>query len=172
MADEAVSSENEIWKPIPGFEGRYCASSLGRIKSEITGKVRRQHIIRGGYLGVGLAPRPMVQQTKKVHRLICETFHGAPPLNADAAHADGNRQNNRASNLRWATRAENMQDAVRSGTSSRGQRHGNAILTNEKVRSMRARWESGTSIHQVSREFGVSFACAYKAVKRISWVEV
>lgn len=45
----------------------------------------------------------------KVHRLICEAFHGAPPFDgAVCIHIDENSANNRPSNLKWGTQKENL----------------------------------------------------------------
>ncbi len=41
-----------------------------------------------------------------VARVVTETFHGPPPLNAIAHHADGDLVNNDRSNVRWAQRGE------------------------------------------------------------------
>lgn len=46
---------------------------------------------------------------KKVHRLVCEAFHGAPPFEgAVVIHLDENALNNRPENLRWGTQKENL----------------------------------------------------------------
>ena len=56
--------EKEIWKDIPGFEGHYQASTLGRIKSldrkdtlgrSLKGRIMKQGETRGKYLTVGLS---------------------------------------------------------------------------------------------------------------------
>jgi hypothetical protein len=45
----------------------------------------------------------------KVHRLVCEAFHGPPPFEkAVVIHIDENALNNRPENLRWGTQKENM----------------------------------------------------------------
>lgn len=133
MAAKAPSPDNEIWKDIPGFEGVYQASNLGRIRSlprkkrhkspygrwyeqNLKGRVLRQRHNEKGYklvqlsrVEAGLKPKPY-----RVHRLICLTFHGPPEGDRnEAAHNDGIRDNNRSDNLRWATRAENMADVAK-----------------------------------------------------------
>lgn len=48
-----------------------------------------------------------------VHRLVCEAFHGPKPTpKHEVAHWDGDKTNNTAPNLRWATHKENCQDTV------------------------------------------------------------
>lgn len=45
----------------------------------------------------------------KIHRLVCEAFHGPPPFHgAVVIHCDENALNNRPSNLRWGTQKENL----------------------------------------------------------------
>jgi hypothetical protein len=44
-----------------------------------------------------------------VHRIVCSAFQGAPPLKGHIVdHIDTNRANNRAENLRWLSRLENV----------------------------------------------------------------
>jgi hypothetical protein len=45
----------------------------------------------------------------KVHRLVCEAFHGPPPFDrAVVIHLDEDATNNRADNLKWGTQKENL----------------------------------------------------------------
>lgn len=52
----------------------------------------------------------------RVHRLICQTFHGNPPNFGERKvlirHLDGDRMNSRPENLAWGTYAQNYQDYV------------------------------------------------------------
>ena len=45
----------------------------------------------------------------KIHRLICEAFHGPPPDGKNVVlHLDENALNNRPENLSWGTQKENL----------------------------------------------------------------
>lgn len=45
----------------------------------------------------------------KIHRLVCEAFHGLVPFErAVVLHLDENALNNRPENLRWGTQKENL----------------------------------------------------------------
>lgn len=45
----------------------------------------------------------------KVHRLVCEAFHGPPPFpRAVVIHKDECGTNNRPENLKWGTQKENL----------------------------------------------------------------
>lgn len=102
----------EIWKPIPGYDGWYEASSLGRIRtnhymngSEV--RVMKYEQNQDHYCRVELRK----QGTRKkhmVHQLIALTFIPNPEGKPYVDHKDGNRHNNAVDNLRWCTHAENM----------------------------------------------------------------
>jgi hypothetical protein len=50
-----------------------------------------------------------------VHRLVLETWRGPCPPGREARHLDGDASNNRLTNLRWGTHAENTWDVIRHG---------------------------------------------------------
>lgn len=123
---------SEFWKPIPSTNSLYQASSLGRIKGRF-GRVLSPlfEAKRGGYKSIqvrGCAP-PI---RRRVARLVCEAFHGAPPDGFEADHIDGNRINDCPENLRWLSVEENR--ARR--TPPAGERNGNAKITLEEAREV------------------------------------
>jgi len=45
----------------------------------------------------------------KIHRIVCEAFHGLAPFDrAVVLHLDENALNNKPENLRWGTQKENL----------------------------------------------------------------
>lgn len=73
------------------------------------------------------------------HRLTAEAFFGPPPSKSHHVnHIDGCKQNNSASNLEWATPAENDRHATENGLKPYGSGHWAAKLTDEQVREIRA----------------------------------
>lgn len=116
----------EIWKDIPGYEGKYQASSLGRIRSLdrqigtpgtvgckfMKGRVLRPGPTKSGHLyvvlGHGAAGTP-------VHQLIALTFIGPRPEGTEVCHNDGDPTNNQADNLRYDTRTNNILDVFKNG---------------------------------------------------------
>ena len=114
----------ERWRPVPGYEGSYAASSHGRIRSldRITdrgrnwrGRLLTPTPMKNGYLLVTLW-RGGRQRTQLVHRLVLSAFHGPCPDGSEALHRDGIRTNNYLENLSWGTHSENQLDQVCHGT--------------------------------------------------------
>lgn len=129
-----MTGMSEIWKPARGFEGSYEVSNLGRVRGKdrtlvnVNGVARKwagrlisPNIDHDGYQWVHLRSNGMRKRIS-VHSLVLGTFVGARPENLDVAHSDGNPMNNKLSNLRYCTRAENMMDLVRSGGHEKMQR--------------------------------------------------
>jgi len=133
----------EEWKAIPGFEGLYEVSNLGRIKSirreilrttprDVTkfcyasygGKVLKPSVAKSRYNKLNPYPifcfvtlsKQNIQYNKRVHRLVLESFVGSCPAGMEGCHNDGDPTNNKLSNLRWDTASANQRDRKLHGT--------------------------------------------------------
>lgn len=109
--------EQEIWKPIPGYEGLYEASSFGRIKSlykeakgrngfirKLPEKILKPIIKHDGYCMVMLYKDGNVKRCY-VHRLILISFFGNSNLHVN--HIDKDKTNNSLLNLEYISQREN-----------------------------------------------------------------
>ena len=63
----------EEWKNIKGYEGLYKISNLGRVKNLKTNKILKLKLRKDGYTQVTLYKKGK-QESKYVHRLVCEHF--------------------------------------------------------------------------------------------------
>ena len=121
-----MKNSEEIWKDIPGYEGKYQASNMGRIKSlgryvrtargqrYVKEKILKQHIRDvGGHLGVSLGKDA---HNIGVHRAVAMAFLGLPE-NEDlyVLHCNGDPTDNRPENLRYGTQKENILDVYYQG---------------------------------------------------------
>lgn len=106
--------EEEVWRPIKGFEGLYEISSYGRVKS-FKGKhpkILHPDISRKGYLRIDLR-KNNEKHRKSIHRLVAMTFIENKEVEKNQVnHIDGNKQNNNVDNLEWCTNRENWDHAV------------------------------------------------------------
>lgn len=107
---------SENWKDVPGWEGLYQVSDMGRIRSFKTkpeGRVLSRKNKKGAYIQVILRSAGRPPRYVSLHRLVAEAFIPNPKNLPQVNHKDGDRQNNRASNLEWCTGAQNVRDAQR-----------------------------------------------------------
>lgn len=119
----------EVWKPIPEYS-QYEASTLGNVRSVdrmipagtgtrfMPGRTLRQNPNTRGYLQVRLH-KGSEAKSFAVHRIILTTFVGPRPDGMETRHLNGDRRDNRLTNLAYGTPKENAADRVAHGTSVR-----------------------------------------------------
>lgn len=127
----ATRMEKEIWKDIPGYEGLYQVSSLGRVKSldrvvphgrfgefKLKGRVLKPSATTKGYLSLDLCKYGMIK-TITVHKLAAMAFLNHEPCGMKEVvdHIDNNPLNNRVDNLQLITSRENVSKDKTGGTS-------------------------------------------------------
>lgn len=113
--------KGEQWKDIPSWEGYYQVSNMGRVKSVertivysngitalVTQKILRQMGRVDRYLQVNLC-RNRGLKTKLVHILVATEFVPNPENKPEVNHKKGIKIDNRASELEWNTKSENIQ---------------------------------------------------------------
>lgn len=126
-----MTPDDEEWRPVVGYEETYEVSNLGRVRSHDRMVWDKRGFWRPkpacvlkpslnrftGYLHVGLSGGGRTV-TRSIHRIVLETFVGLPPdPKMVCCHNDGNKQNNRADNLRWDTESNNQLDRNKHGKS-------------------------------------------------------
>ncbi len=175
----------EIWRPVADAYG-YEVSNLGRVRSW-----RR----KGSRAGSALAPEPKLMKTTPgawgyplvniarggdkqkpvaVHILVLTAFTGPCPGGMECLHEDGNRMNCNLANLYWGTRAENMQDSIRHGTSIRpsirGEENLHAVLTEHQVIQVKLMLRRGERNVDIANAFNVHPSTIGEIKRGRSWV--
>lgn len=119
----------EVWKPVPGYEGIYEVSNAGRVKS-----LKRFAVDPNGRKRL-LPEKILKLKTEKagredfrvtlwkdavcddylVSRLIAMAFLPLPYDKLTVNHINGDYQDNRVENLEWVTLRENIQHGFATG---------------------------------------------------------
>jgi hypothetical protein len=98
----------ETWLPIAGFGDKYSVSADGQVYNHWLGRLIAQRLDTDGYRIVDLWG-PLGQKTSKVHRLVLEAYVGPAPKGKGLGdHRNGERADNRISNLRWVSESVNL----------------------------------------------------------------
>ena len=185
MLTERPNLPGEIWKPIPGQEGRYDVSNFGRIWHYPArykyGSLTLGHMCnveKGNYMSFSytLALGSSKRAHWLVHRLVAEVFIPNPDNLPIVQHIDRDTLNNKVSNLRWVTKEDIMQDPItRERASAAMKRYcrdkgGLARLNaynKEKCRSVRC-IESGVvypSCNEAARALGLRYSTVAASLK-------
>lgn len=175
----------EIWKPIPGFEGLYEVSNMGQVRSldriipdkthgtrKLAGKVLKQTQDKQGRRYVVLSKHSNTLK-KRVHLIVAEVFIGPRVTGIEVCHNDGNSGNNRADNLRYDTHHSNMQDMVQHGNSQRGEKCYHATTKEKQVHEIRKLRASGMMYKDIAATLGVGYYSVAKicAGSRWNWLD-
>lgn len=156
---------NEVWKDIDGYDGKYQVSNFGRVRSF------KQEKVRFLKPGLGYDGRQCVALHKKnkrkgilIHTLVLEAFVCKRPKGKVCRHLNGDPSDNRVENLTWGTQLENYQDAIRHGT-----RESN--LSESLVREIRS-ISHELPIKEIAKKYGISASYTYAVVNRKTWKHV
>lgn len=105
---------DEVWKDVKGYEGIFKASSLGRIMSVKRAFMKNDVIVKGrihkGYIYHDIRSQKKERTVTKsyaIHRLVALAWYDNPFNKPEVNHIDGNKLNNKPSNLEWVTGEEN-----------------------------------------------------------------
>lgn len=157
---------SEEWRPVPEFDA-YEVSSLGRIRrvtpacGATVGKCLKPTRMKSGYMLVTLR-KDGKSTYKTVHSIVAAAFIGPRPPGLDVRHGDHVRSNNRADNLEYGTRKENMEDSAE--TFPRGETHHSAKFSDAEVVAALAEARSIGSA-AAARKYGMSqtYLCNVRA---------
>lgn len=152
----------EIWKPVPGFEGQYEVSDMGRVRSLGRFVEHRASHKAAAYThfreGRTLRPGTMNAQghvsvslgrhnSHCVHSIVMSAFFVGPlQPGQEVRHLDGDGAHNERFNLAYGSRSENNRDITR---------HDKRKLTVAEVKEARSCHASGETGRSLARRFGV-----------------
>lgn len=183
----------ETWKDIVRWEDLYQVSNCGNVKSKdrIVERNQQKYVRKGkllklsknslGYLVVGLT-RNSKTLNVKVHRLVGEAFINKVKNKNFINHIDGNKTNNKVSNLEWCNASENSKHAFNLGLSTsmkinrfvgKEEENSNSLLTKQQVIEIRNKYiPFKYSAKKLAKEYNVSQSCIEHILRKRSWKNV
>lgn len=154
-----MTNQEEIWKDIPGYEGRYKVSSLGRIKSlkrmvnfagherEVEEKIREGVKSRNGYWRITLS-KDYKNKTYTIHSIVAKAFIPNPENLPCINHINSDKDDNSVANLEWISHKNNTRHYYLNTAKN--------ITPKEKVVELFELFKRGYNINEVSRISGIT----------------
>jgi len=151
--------ENLKQKDLFGYEDLYSIDENGNVYSKrIWRGIKNRKLTASkneyGYLRVFLTKN---KETKGItlHKLMATTFLGKRKINMQVRHLDGNKENNKLSNLCYGTALENAKDRKNHSKTAFGDKVGTSKLSNKYIIDIR---NSLLSQKELSKKYNVSIA--------------
>jgi len=178
-----MEEKKEVWKWIEGYEGEYQISNLGRVESvaridrggnRIKGRILKPILKSNDYVQVNLQIGKCRYNSHLIQRLVLDAF--ASHLREEgyqASHLNGNRSDNRLSNLKWESPYDNTQRKKEHGTQHRGEQIRSSKLTSENVLEIRRlRDKKNYSLKRMAKMFDVTISCISSITTRKRWKHI
>ena len=149
-----------MWSEIAGWPG-YEIGRNGQLRSWLKSPNEktppdRPRLLKGGVDKDGYRRAVLcngkTRKSLKIHHLVLDTFMGKRPAGTEARHKNGDKTDNRLSNLEWSNHHENILDKIKHGTIARGERHGTSVLKKEQVKKI---FLSRNSRSSLAKRYGV-----------------
>lgn len=164
---------SEIWKDVPGYEGKYKVSSIGNVIS-INGRYKGEKVLSpatdpNGYFITSLR-KEGVKKYYRIHQLVAMAFIVPDsPVDNCVNHKDGDKQNNHAANLEWTTRGDNIYHAIDHGLiNNEGEKSAHAKLKEEDVLKIRELYKT-YSAQYIGKLYSMNGRHITDIVRGICW---
>lgn len=135
--NQGEEAEEEVWKPIAGYEGLYEVSNQGRVRSldrvalrkngqsqlcrgRLLKPYKKKKVAKdGGHYETLFLSKDGIARQFYVHHIVLGAFAGECGEHECARHLNDNPSDNRASNLVWGSLSENQIDRIRNGNNEK-----------------------------------------------------
>lgn len=167
----------EEWKHVKELKGHFEVSNTGKVRSFARSKegyLRKLRRSTKGYLVFQATPiehdkgRPI-----RVHRLVASYFCHGYRDGLCVNHKNGNKEDNRASNLEWVSLRQNSMHAHKSGLfDNRGENSGMAKLKEADVLKIRELVSNGVKHKEIAEKYKIHIVTVSRIVTKARWAHV
>lgn len=161
---------------IPNFPD-YFADEEGNIYSSKKGnrikKMTPQFQKQWHYYSLRLISSCGDKKHMTIHRLMAITFLPNPDNLSEVNHIDGNKKNNKLSNLEWISKSDNIKHAFSLGLNcSKGTNNGRATLNEDQVLVIYQELLSGESNLVLAEKYDTSVGIISDIKRKSSWQHI
>lgn len=169
-----------MWRAISEYEGFYEASSDGKVRSinrivrykdgssRKWPKLELKQGLSNGYKQIFLSKNGK-SRAFKVHNIILFAFLGFKSSSMTVNHKDGNKFNNKLSNLEYITMLDNVRHGFKNGLMAVGSNNNLSKLTDAQVIAIRYLSRSGMKPTDIATNFKITYQNVWLIVNRKSW---
>lgn len=173
--------EGELWLHAEGFSSNYYVSNMGRLLTTTHHGGKTPAIMKPAMdldhrrgQKTGYFKTILDGKTRRVHIVAARTWVPNPQNKPHVNHIDGDKTNNKISNLEWVTPSENQKHAYKMGLEKpmRGENNPTSELTEWHVLFLRRCWDTGigrVSRKEFARLFGVSEGTIKDILENKTW---
>ena len=149
---------------IYGYEGKYSVTKKGEVWSHVRNIFLKQDL-RGNYYAVKLGK---FGKKLSVHRIVATAFIPNPFNKPEVNHKDGDKFNNKSSNLEWSTRKENIEHAQMNGLQKVRTYpvHRRQKISDKNAKKICELYKSGFSVIFLSEKYGVIRGTVYAILRK------
>lgn len=165
----------EEWKDVEGYTDIIMISNLGNLYSKRSKKLLKLNHRKDGYISYAtkIGGRKGNAKCFRIHRLVATHFIDNPLSKREVNHIDGDKSNNKVSNLEWATAKENTKhylEELNGIEKLSTRRQSQATLTDENVKFAREQYNKGLSQRAIAKILNVSRDSVGRAIRGYKWV--
>lgn len=161
------------WISVPSTNNLYEVNEYGDVRKVSRGIPLTASVTKVGYKMVSIVFSTDNVQKRYVHDLISEVFIGKKPLGKEVNHIDGDKTNNKVSNLEYITRSENIKHGLQNGLVHHGEARSDSKLKKEtvvKIRFLRRTTGLGaTRIAKILGDESLSYSAIDHVINNTSW---
>jgi hypothetical protein len=133
-----------------------------------TGTIRKL-VVNNGYYIIKIY-KDKKYYIRRIHRLVAEHFIiNDDPINKTTVnHIDGNKLNNHADNLEWASNLDNCYHAIVNNLSPDVKLN---IEVAREIREIRKTYGKKITMKEIADKYNVSVTCVFRIIHNKSWKE-